>query len=65
SFPILKSSAGGYGFFNGTNLSDAAGNNLSTPDHASDTIYQGDYIALYFQGMMITMGYYSAGSTID
>ena len=65
SFPILKSSAGGYGFFNGTNLSDAAGNNLSTPEHALDTIYKGDYIALYFQGMMITMGYYAAGSTID
>ena len=66
SFPILKSSAGGYGYFNGTNLSDAANTtNLSTPDHASDKIYQGDYIALYFQGMMITMGYYAAGSTID
>ena len=65
SFPILKSSLGGYGFFNGTNLSDAAGNNLTTPEHALDTIYQGDYIALYFQGMMITMGYYAAGSTID
>ena len=65
SFPILKSSAGGYGYFNGTNLSDAAGNNLSTLEHAYDTIYQGDYIALYFQGMMITMGYYAAGSTID
>ena len=65
SFPILKSSLGGYGFFNGTNLSDAKGNNLSTPEHALDTIYKGDYIALYFQGMMITMGYYAAGSTID
>ena len=65
SFPILKSSAGGYGYFNGTNLSDAKGNNLTTPEHALDTIYKGDYIALYFQGMMITMGYYAAGSTID
>ena len=65
SFPILKSSLGGYGFFNGTNLSDATGTNLSTPEHALDTIYKGDYIALYFQGMMITMGYYAAGSTID
>ena len=66
SFPILKSSVGGYGYFNGKNLSDAAGTtNLSTPEHALDTIYKGDYIALYFQGMMITMGYYAAGSTID
>ena len=65
SFPILKSSLGGYGYFNGTNLSDAKGTNLSTPEHALDTIYKGDYIALYFQGMMITMGYYAAGSTID
>ena len=65
SFPIFKSSAGGYGFYNGANLSDAAGNNLSTLDHAYDSIYQGDYIALYYQGMMITMGYYKTGSTID
>ena len=62
--PLFQSSKGGYGFFNGKALVDnpLTGNVISDK---SNLLYQGDYIALFYQGMMITMGYYSAGSTID
>lgn len=56
--PAFQSSAGGYGYTNGQGLFDLTNTQIVDPSH---TIYQGDYLCLYYNGMAITLGYNDAG----
>lgn len=56
--PAFQSSAGGYGYTNGQGLFDVTNTQIVDPSH---TMYQGDYLCLYYNGMAITLGYNNAG----
>lgn len=63
----FETSAGGFAYVgaSGSNtvLLDAAGNVLSQASQATNAIYQGDYLTLYYNGMAVVLGYYTAGAT--
>ncbi len=60
--PTFQSSAStlqsGYGYFNGKGLVDITGGLIQDP---TNPIFTGDYLCLYYNGMLITMGYGPAG----
>ena len=62
--PTICSSAAegadGFGYFNGSDLAiiDVTGKPNQNPQ---SKLYQGDYLTLYYTGMMIVLGYYPAG----
>lgn len=56
--PAFQSSKGGYGFTNGSGLFDVTNTQILDPTH---TIYQGDYLCLYYSGMAVILGYFEAG----
>lgn len=55
--PIFQSSTGGFAYSNGTQLLDYT-NNIIPTTNTSDPIFSGDYLALYYYGLMLTLGYY-------
>lgn len=55
--PIFQSSTGGFAYSNGTQLLDYP-NNIIPTTNTSDPIFSGDYLALYYYGLMLTLGYY-------
>ncbi|MGM9858232.1 MAG: Ig-like domain-containing protein [Bacilli bacterium] len=62
--PLFQSAKGGFGFYNGSVLVDNPLTANAITDSSHD-LYQGDYLALFFDGMMVTLGYYTAGTTLD
>lgn len=58
--PIYQStgSATAFAYFNGSCLVDAARTSLNTAEAATNPIFQGDYLGLYYMGMCFTFGYY-------
>lgn len=55
--PIFQSSTGGFAYSKGTQLLDYT-NNIIPTTNTSDPIFSGDYLALYYYGLMLTLGYY-------
>lgn len=55
--PIFQSSTGGFAYSNGTQLLDYT-NTIIPTTNTSDPIFSGDYLALYYYGLMLTLGYY-------
>lgn len=55
--PIFQSSTDGFAYSNGTQLLDYT-NNIIPTTNTSDQIFSGDYLALYYYGLMLTLGYY-------
>lgn len=61
--PAFESSKGGYGYTDGaTGIYDLQNNRLIDPTHA---IYNGDYLAVYYNGMLIVLGYFNSGATYN
>lgn len=59
--PKFETSAGGYCYTDGaTGIFDLSQTQIVNP---ADKMYNGDYLCLYFNGMMIVMGYFAAGQT--
>lgn len=59
--PKFETSAGGYCFTDGaTGIFDLTQTQIVNP---TDPMYSGDYLCLYYNGMMIVVGYYAAGLT--
>ena len=55
--PIFQSSTGGFAYSNGTQMLDYT-NTIIPTTNTSDPIFSGDYLALYYYGLMLTLGYY-------
>ena len=65
--PIFQSTgaANAFAYFNGTCLVDAQLNELNTVEAATNPIFQGDYLAIYYQGMCFSFGYYHPTPVFD
>ena len=58
----FETSAGGYGYTDGKGILDITNTQIVDP---SNSIYSGDYLTIYYNGMAIVLGYYQSGKMLD
>lgn len=59
--PVFETTAGGFGYTDGaTGIFDVTNQQIIDP---TNSMYQGEYLTIYFQGMLLTLGYGTSGQT--
>ena len=58
----FESTAGGFGYATGDGIMDITNNQIVDP---SNSIYAGEYLTIYYNGMAIVLGYYQSGEMLN